>query len=584
MHILKLSEIQNNQPLVLLGLMGSPASGKSTLCHILTGKKTQTHSKELINGCSIKMGFANLKIYDDDKFIYSSKVLDKKLVKHISIADNPGHNLYMLNVLTCCSKLDYVLFLVAIDNGIDFQTDQHLRILKLLNVDFSFLISKTDLKPNKNDIKNLRNSIYIELNNKNFNEEFIPNVIPYNINYNFDVICDLLYNIKLPNFKINDHSKFSIIRSFDISKSMCDYTNVEPGVIGGIIEQGLFKVNDYIMILPGKYEKVINCLGDEVVNYKPYITKIINIQTEGSNIDYAIKGGFIALQTTLDPSLFKDDKMVGNYVYKIYNNNSKMNLIFDNVIFTDKINCKKCDLNYINTELNILNCDLYINSKVHKCKIIENSNNYEFILNDVIYLEQNTNIILINNNMSIDILGLFNKYTCYEYNTELQYKNIIEYNNEEYYELIDDLNHTPIEIDDNYYIDTFKYITNEFSINYPVLFIDKDDSSLKLTNIYEIFTIFNSNKNIKKYITKFCEFLLTNIPNLKKAKFNICDKLVCFTGVKRGTRINLSNVNGLLATFLYTNYNCNVCNTKLSLFLDNTFICKKCNATSMHKI
>jgi selenocysteine-specific elongation factor len=132
----KLSEINNNQPLYVVGLMGSPASGKSTLCYNLTKKKTQSHSKELINGCSIKMGFANLIICNDEL----NDCSDNRILKHISIADNPGHNIYMLNLLAGLNNIDYILFLVAADRGIDFQTEQHLNILKLMNINSTFFI------------------------------------------------------------------------------------------------------------------------------------------------------------------------------------------------------------------------------------------------------------------------------------------------------------------------------------------------------------------------------------------------------------------------------------------------------------
>ena len=55
----KYSDLHKNQPLQILGMIGSVACGKSTLTKILTGITTQRHSDELHNNASIRLGYTN---------------------------------------------------------------------------------------------------------------------------------------------------------------------------------------------------------------------------------------------------------------------------------------------------------------------------------------------------------------------------------------------------------------------------------------------------------------------------------------------------------------------------------------------
>ena len=57
--------ILNNckQPIMNIGCLGSVSHGKSTMVKLLTGKSTQQHSKEKIRNITMKVGYANCKIY-----------------------------------------------------------------------------------------------------------------------------------------------------------------------------------------------------------------------------------------------------------------------------------------------------------------------------------------------------------------------------------------------------------------------------------------------------------------------------------------------------------------------------------------
>lgn len=58
--------ILNNQPVVNIGVLGHVAHGKSTLVKQITGIKTQKYSTEQKSGRTVKLGYANVKIFQCD--------------------------------------------------------------------------------------------------------------------------------------------------------------------------------------------------------------------------------------------------------------------------------------------------------------------------------------------------------------------------------------------------------------------------------------------------------------------------------------------------------------------------------------
>src|SRR5271168_2664312 len=105
---MNLKEIMNKQPCVNVGTIGHVANGKSTIVKCLSSKETQQFSSEKERNITIRLGYANTKIWkcskcpEPDCFSSSdSSVMSKncsecktslELVNHISIVDCPGHN------------------------------------------------------------------------------------------------------------------------------------------------------------------------------------------------------------------------------------------------------------------------------------------------------------------------------------------------------------------------------------------------------------------------------------------------------------------------------------------------------------
>ncbi|HZP42778.1 MAG TPA: selenocysteine-specific translation elongation factor [Candidatus Binatia bacterium] len=116
-------------PLVI-GTAGHIDHGKTALVRALTGQDTDRLKEEKERGISIDLGFAHL---------------DAAGVR-AGIVDVPGHERFIRNMLAGAHGIDLVLFVVAADDGVMPQTEEHLDILHLLGVRRGvFVVTKTDL-------------------------------------------------------------------------------------------------------------------------------------------------------------------------------------------------------------------------------------------------------------------------------------------------------------------------------------------------------------------------------------------------------------------------------------------------------
>ncbi|MGH7860422.1 MAG: selenocysteine-specific translation elongation factor [Candidatus Binatia bacterium] len=115
----------------ILGTAGHIDHGKTALIRALTGFDTDRLKEEKERGISIDIGFAYLDLPDGAR---------------AGIVDVPGHERFIKNMLAGAHGIDLVLFVVAADDGVMPQTEEHLDILHLLGVAAGIVvISKADL-------------------------------------------------------------------------------------------------------------------------------------------------------------------------------------------------------------------------------------------------------------------------------------------------------------------------------------------------------------------------------------------------------------------------------------------------------
>jgi len=98
-----------------------------------------------------------------------------------------------------------------------------------------------------------------------------------------------------------------VIRSFDVNKPGCDVEDLQGGVAGGSIMQGVLKVGDEIEVRPGIVQK--DSEGKYTV--RPIFCKIVSLYAEKNDLMFAVPGGLIGVGTVIDPTLTRADRLVG---------------------------------------------------------------------------------------------------------------------------------------------------------------------------------------------------------------------------------------------------------------------------------
>ena len=116
---------------MIVGTAGHVDHGKTALVHALTGVDTDRLQEEKARGMTIDLGFAYLPAPGGDI---------------IGFVDVPGHERFVHTMLAGASGIDFVLLVVAADDGVMPQTREHLAIVDLLGIKRgAVVLSKSDL-------------------------------------------------------------------------------------------------------------------------------------------------------------------------------------------------------------------------------------------------------------------------------------------------------------------------------------------------------------------------------------------------------------------------------------------------------
>lgn len=119
---------------MIVATAGHIDHGKTTLVRALTGVDTDRLPEEKKRGISIDLGFAYWPVPGTDLTL--------------GFVDVPGHERFVRNMLAGVCGIDYVMLIVAADDGVMPQTVEHLHIVELLSVARGIaVITKTDRVP-----------------------------------------------------------------------------------------------------------------------------------------------------------------------------------------------------------------------------------------------------------------------------------------------------------------------------------------------------------------------------------------------------------------------------------------------------
>ena len=325
------------QPLNIISTLGNVANGKTSLLKKLTGLNLMKFKKEAEKNMTIKLGYTNSKIMKcpncPKPFCYQINNLscehcetEMELCLFISFVDAPGHTELQSTALSGANNMDYCLLLISTDNELEINKradivnnyiNEHYKVIKLLNLE-----NKTVIIQNKIDLVTIdaaRNQY--NLIKRKYNPDMIIPVsaqFGYNINYILQYLVEKIprpfiinketgqvtYDKKLLE-KISKPLKMSIIRSFDINKPGTEIENLHGAVAGGTIKQGKISIGDRIRIVPGLPQNR---------NLMELRATVVSLKTDSDVLEEAYPGGLIGVGLSLDPSLSKEDILVGNII------------------------------------------------------------------------------------------------------------------------------------------------------------------------------------------------------------------------------------------------------------------------------
>ena len=144
------------------------AHGKSTVVKAISGVQTVRFKNELQRNITIKLGYANAKIYKCDydqcprPGCYRSAGSNKeddfpcdrpncpgrfRVLRHVSFVDCPGHDILMATMLNGAAVMDAALLLIAANEACPQpQTSEHLAAIEIMRLQHILMLqNKIDL-------------------------------------------------------------------------------------------------------------------------------------------------------------------------------------------------------------------------------------------------------------------------------------------------------------------------------------------------------------------------------------------------------------------------------------------------------
>jgi translation initiation factor 2 subunit 3 len=329
----------SRQATINIGTIGHVAHGKSTVVKALSGVQTVRFKTELERNITIKLGYANAKIYQSKQTpvitststtttapppvlyytsrgsshpdTFSENGRDYHLRRHVSFVDCPGHDILMATMLNGAAVMDAALLLIAGNETCPQpQTSEHLAAVEIMRLKHILILQ------NKVDLVKPDAAVAQAEQIKKFVAGTVADaapIVPVSavLKYNMDVVCEyLVRHIPVPLRDFTSRPRLIVIRSFDVNRPGVDVQQLQGGVAGGSILQGVLRVGDEIEVLPGIVNKTagsssggLKCCAIRSV--------VVSLFAEKNDLQFAVPGGLIGVGTKIDPTLTRADRLVG---------------------------------------------------------------------------------------------------------------------------------------------------------------------------------------------------------------------------------------------------------------------------------
>lgn len=142
---------------VIMGTAGHIDHGKTTLIRTLTGIDCDRLEEEKRRGITIELGFAFMDLGGEGD------------EARLGIVDVPGHERFVKNMVAGAAGIDFVLLVIAADEGVMPQTREHLEICSLLGIKRGMVaLTKLDMVDEewlelvKEDVANFLQGTFLE--------------------------------------------------------------------------------------------------------------------------------------------------------------------------------------------------------------------------------------------------------------------------------------------------------------------------------------------------------------------------------------------------------------------------------------
>jgi len=266
---------------LVVGTAGHIDHGKSALVEALTGIHPDRLEEEQRRGITIDLGFADLDLAPDGV---------------VALVDVPGHERFVRHMVAGASGLDAVLLVVAADEGVKPQTQEHLAICTLLGLRHGVVVlTKADLADAE-----LRRVVTLEV------EEAVAGTflrgapileVSARTREGIEPLREALRRLlhEVPEREIAGVARLAVDRSF-VMKGF-------GTVVTGTLASGMFAEGDDVEILPGG--RLARIRGLQVHRRKAQEVRAgrrVAINLQGVDCAEAPRGATIARPGTLRPT------------------------------------------------------------------------------------------------------------------------------------------------------------------------------------------------------------------------------------------------------------------------------------------
>lgn len=245
---------------LVIGTAGHIDHGKTTLIKHLTGVDTDTLPEEAKRGMTINLGFTYFQLSSGEK---------------IGIVDVPGHEKFIKNMVAGATGLDFILFIVACDDGIMPQTIEHGNIIELLNINHGItVLTKRDLV-SKERVEEVKKSI---------KETFVHGAIK-----SFPIV-----EVSPKDEKSYDHLRGLIEKELNhLNKRKRENSFFKMAI------DRVFSVKGFGTVVTGTSAQGVIHKGDSLMIYPQMINvKVKGIENHGNKVEFLEAGHRCALNLT----------------------------------------------------------------------------------------------------------------------------------------------------------------------------------------------------------------------------------------------------------------------------------------------